>query len=57
MMLVHKFLKVANATGFGAGFLEWRPTAPSRTGFYNLSNGSLVPFTFLGQMMHRIPID
>ena len=43
-----QILEVANATGFGAGFLEWRPTAPSRTGFYNLSNGSLVPFTFLG---------
>ena len=36
----------ANASGFGPDFFDWRPTSPGRIGYYNLSNGSLVPFSF-----------
>jgi len=39
-------LLVQNVTGFGVGWNDWRPTAPPRQGFYNLSNGSLIPFTY-----------
>lgn len=42
----NQVLFIANASGFGPDFFDWRPTSPGRIGYYNLSNGSLVPFSF-----------